>query len=214
MKRALTVVSAAAALVVFTGLAWAGGMANSGSFQRTINIRTTGASAMESENYYWSGDRLRAEKYSINGMIIQIKNGNTLYLYNPAAKEAMKAVLQAKYNKTVQAMLSEEAGAAKSGKKVGSTKVAGFACDVYMVSKSAGGVTKRAKLYMCRDPRLPVPLKLELTIGKVSQTIETKNIKLNPSISSSMFSLPRGVKVTEQKMNPSAFKPAPGAKKK
>lgn len=213
MKRALSVVFAAA-LVVVTGLAWAGGMAKSGSFQRTISIRTTGASATESENYYWSGDRLRAEKFSINGVIIQIKNGNTLYIYNPAAKEAMKAVLPSKYNKSVQQMLSEEAGTAKSGKKVGSAKVAGFDCDVYMVSKTSGGVTKSAKFYMCRDPRLPVPLKLELTLGKVIQIVETKNIKLNTSISSSMFAVPKGTKVKEQKIDPAAMKPAPGGPKK
>ncbi len=213
MKRVLAAVCVVTALGVFAGLAWAGTMAKSGSFERVVTIRATGASAMETEKYYWSGDRLRAEKYTITGTLIQIKNGNSLYIYNPSAKEAMKATLPAKYSKSVQDMLSEEAAAAKGGKKVGSAKIAGFPCDVYIVSKSSGGAIKRAKLYMSKDPRLPVPLKLEITMGKVTQTIEVKNIKLNISISSTKFAVPKGTKIKEQKIT-AAPAPMPSGKTK
>ena len=212
MRRVLTAMGVLAAILLSAGLVSAGTLAKSGSFERVVTIKAPGASATETEKYYWSGDRLRAEKYSIGGTLIQIKNGSTLYMYNPAAKEAMKATVPSKYNQTVESMLNEEAATAKGGKKVGAAKVAGFPCDVYIMSKTAGGVTRQAKLYMSRDSRLPVPLKLEITIGKTIQTIETRNIKLNISVSSSMFTVPKGTKIKEQKIQ-TAPAPKPSGKK-
>lgn len=204
MKRILVAVCA---LMVCGSAMAAGTFAKSGSMERTMTVRATGASAVETEKFYWKNDKLRAEKFSITGELIQIKDGKTIYLYQPAAKEAMKAVISDKAAKTVQQMLAEEAVSLKGGKKVGTARVAGFPCDVYILSKKVGSATRSAKAYLCTDPRLPIPLKIEITMGKITQIIETRNVKLNPSLSDSMFALPKGTKVTSQKaMAPSAPK--------
>lgn len=196
MKKLVAIVCL---LAVSACAAMAAGMAKSGSLERTMTVRTTGASAVETEKFFWKNDKLRAEKYSITGMLIQIKDGKTIYIYNPSGKEAMKAVMPDKAAKTVQQMLAEESVSIKGGKKVGTAKVAGFACDVYMLSKKVGGMTRSAKAYLCTDSRLPIPLKMEITMGKITQIIETKNIKLNTNLADSMFVLPKGTKVTVQK---------------
>lgn len=210
MKKALTAVLAAAAVVTFAGVAMAAGMAKSGSLERVVTIKSVGASATESEKFYWEGDRLRSEKYSVNGMVVQIKDGRTIYLFSPERKEAMKATLPEKAAQSVQQMLAAEAGSVKGGKKVGRAQLSGFNCDVYVLSKTVGGITSRAKIYLSTDPRLPIPMKMEVTMGKTVQTVETRNVKLNSNISDSMFTLPKGTKVKEQKIAPA---PAPGAPK-
>lgn len=209
--KSISMALALAALAV--GSANAAGLAKSGSMERVVTTKNVGASAIESEKYYWSGDRLRNEKYTIGGLLVQIKNGRTLYMYDPAGKEAIKTTLPDRLAKSVEQMLMEQAGPVAGGKKVGAGKIAGIDCDVYMMSKVEGGQRKSAKVYVSKDPRLPIPLKIEITMGKGSQIVETRNVRLNVSVSDSMFSVPKGTKITVKTLPPPSSKTPPAGKK-
>ena len=211
-RIAKTLVSTVVAALLLAGQALSAGLAKSGYMERVITTRNVGASATQTEKYYWEGDRLRSEKYSVEGQMVQIKNGRILYLYSPTDKEAVKVLLPDKLNMSVQQMLQEQSGSAKGGKKVGVKRVSGFDCDVYMLSKTVGGVKRSAKLYVSTDPRLPIALKIEITMGKGSQVVESKNIKLNMNVPDSLFALPKGTKVVEKKVN-APGQAAPGGAK-
>lgn len=210
MKSILMVV-ALVGLVV--GSANAAGLAKSGSMERVVTTKNVGASSVESEKYYWEGDRLRNEKYTIGGVLVQIKNGRTLYMYDPAGKQAIKTTLPDELAKSVGQMLMEQAGPVTGGKKVGAAKVAGIACDVYMISKTEGNEPRTAKVYVSTDPRLPIPLKIEITMGKGSQIVETRNVTLGGNIPDSLFSIPKGTKVTEKKLTAPPSQPPPAGAK-
>ena len=210
MTRILILAAGIAA--VLAGPAFSAGLAKSGFMERVVITRNVGASLTQTEKYYWEGDRLRSERYGMEGLLVEIKNGKTFYLYNPAGKEAVKTIIPDKYARSVQQILGEQSGSPKGGKKVGTKKVAGFDCDVYVLSKTVGGVSRSGKLYVSKDPRLPIALKIEITMGKGSQIVETRNVKLNINVPDSMFALPRGTKITEKKASASG-EIAPGAAK-
>lgn len=209
MKMLISAVGIAA---VLAGPAFSAGLAKSGFMERVVTTRVVGASLTETEKIYWEGDRLRSEKYGVERVLVEIKNGKTLYLYNPAGKEAVKTIIPDKYARSVQQILGEQGGSPKGGKKVGTKKVAGFDCDVYTLTKNVGGISRSAKLYVSKDPRLPIALKIEITMGKGSQIIETRNVKLNINVPDSMFAPPKGTKITERKASASG-QTAPGAAK-
>ena len=207
-------ISMAVALVgLVIGSANAAGLAKSGSMERVVTTKNVGASSVESEKYYWEGDRLRDEKYTIGGVLVQIKNGRTLYMYDPAGKEAIKTTLPDELAKSVQQMLMEQAVPLKDAKKVGAAKIAGIDCDVYMMSKVEGGQRKSAKVYVSKDPRLPIPLRIEITMGKGSQIVETRNVKLGGNIPDSMFSVPKGTKITVKTLPPPPSQAPPAGTK-
>lgn len=158
---------------------------------------------------YWSGDRMRTEQYSVNGQTVEIKNGRNFYLYVPAKKAAVKTTLPAGAS-TVQQTIKSLAKPVKGGKKIGAGSVAGLKCDIYRVTPKGGS---SATVYVSTDPRLPIPLKVIVSAGGVRQITDTKVVKLNNSISNSMFSLPRGVKVKEQKFNAPQKGQLPSGKK-
>ena len=195
---------------LLAGPVFSAGLAKSGYMERVITTRVVGASLTQTEKFYWEGDRLRSEKYGMDGLLIEIKDGKTLYLYNPGQKEAIKMVVPDKYGRSVQQILQEQGGPPKGGKKVGSKRIAGFDCDVYALSKMVGNLRKSAKLYVSRDRRLPIALKIEIAMGSGSQTVETRNVKLSMNVPDSMFALPKGTKVTEKKFTVPG-QPAPGA---
>ena len=172
-------------------------MAKSGYLERVITAKNVGAYSMETAKIYWENDRLRVENYTVGGLRVQIKNGRTMFLYHPTQKIAIKTTIPEKYAKSVQEMLSEQTVAPKGGKKIGTAKVAGIDCDVYSFSEQKNGTT--GKLYMSKDPRLPIPLKEVVTIGNAVRTVETRAIRLNYNVPDSMFVLPKGVKVKEEK---------------
>jgi len=211
--KSISMALALAALAVGTivGSTNAAGLAKSGSMERVVTTKNVGASAVESEKFSWSGDRLRNEKYTVGGVLVQIKNGRTLYMYDPVGKEAIKTTLPDQLAKSVEQMLMEQAGPVTGGKKVGAAKIAGIDCDVYMMSKVEGGRRKSAKVYVSKDPRLPIPLKIEITMGKGSQIVETRNVRLNVSVPDSMFSVPKGTKITVKALPPPSTKIVPGA---
>lgn len=196
-NKAILIATAAVLLTTIAGSALAGELAKSGFIERTVSVKNTGASGSETVKIYWEGDRIRVEKYTIHGLVVDIKDGRTLYLYNPAGKKAAKTVVPEKYARTVQDMIEGMTGPMKGGKKVGSSTVAGIKCDVYSVTGKVKGHS--AKVYVSTDPRLPVPLKLVESMGNLSRTIETRLVKLNYNVPDSMFTIPKGVKVEESK---------------
>lgn len=181
--------------VLLAGQAHSVGLAKSGFIERTITVRNTGASSMETSKLYWEGDNMRIERYTTVGLVVRIKKGQILYIYIPAEKKAVKTIIPAGQGGTVQQMLEEMSGPIKGGKKVGTAKVAGVNCNVYTASANGG----TAKAYVSTDARLPTVLKMQETSGAESRTIETKQLKLNYNVPDSMFSLPKGVAVKEEK---------------
>lgn len=172
------------------------GIAKSGYVERVVTMKNVGASSMETVKIYWEDDRMRMENYTVAGLGVQIKDGRTMILYQPDKKAAVKTVVPEKYAKSVQQMLAEQTNAAKGGKKTGTAKVAGISCNVYTFTGSKGG---SGKLYVSTDPRFPMPLKEVVTVGTAVRTVETKVVKLNQDIPNSMFALPKGTKVKEEK---------------
>lgn len=212
MRRSATITSVGFGLLLIgIGSAISAGLAKSGYLERVITSRNTGASSMQTEKMYWEGDRIRMERYSVAGLSVQIKNGNTLYMYSPAEKKAIKITASGKESRTVQDMLQMIAGSTKGGKKVGAGTVVGIKCDVYMIP--VPGSKMSAKVYVSTDSRLPLPLKMQMSTGSGSQTIETRKLKLNYNVPDSMFSLPKGTKIEEKKL-PQAPKVQPPAGRK
>lgn len=205
MKAVLAVL----AFGLLAGQAQCAGLAKSGFMERVMSAKNTGASSMESSKLYWEGDNMRIEEYSVDQLVVRIKKGSTLYIYVPAEKKAIKTTIPAGQNGSVQQMLQDMASPIQGGKKVGTAKVAGIACNVFAISGKAGN----AKAYVSTDGRLPVMLRMQRTMGAVSQTIETRQIKLNYNVPDTMFTLPKGTTVKEEKF-PEAPKQAPPASKK
>ncbi|MFA6666443.1 MAG: hypothetical protein WCT06_07700 [Armatimonadota bacterium] len=197
-----------AALVFISSLAFAAPaeMAKSGYIRQTTTIINTNASLIQTTNIYWRGDCMRTEQYGVDGLVIQIKNGKTLYMYSPSRAQAVKTNLPAN-SQSVQQILKSMATPVAGGKKIGSSVVAGIKCDAYKVTKDKNS---SAIVYQSTDPRFPLPLKTVITVGKAKQTTQTKSIKLNTTIASRMFTLPAGVKVKEAKI-PSGSKPGAAA---
>ena len=193
----MTTLAAAASLAI-SGVVWAAGIAKSGYLERTETAKNTGAMEMSTVKMYWEGDNFRMEEYSVQGMVVQIKNGRNIYIYNPSLKKAMKQVLP-EGAQTVQQLLAGMGGPVNGGKKVGSAKVAGFTCDVYTVAapgKKAGGSTK---IYISTNPQLPIMLKRQTAQGSRSISSDTKVVKLNYNVPDSMFTLPKGTKIETAK---------------
>lgn len=183
-------------LSTIADFAMSASIAKSGYVERVVTTKNVGASSMETVKIYWEDDRMRMENYTVAGLGVQIKDGRTMILYQPDKKTAIKTVVPDKYAKSVQQMLTEQTNAVSGGKKTGTAKVAGIPCDVYTFAGSKGG---SGKLYVSTDPRFPMPLKEVITVGTALRTVETKVVKLNQDIPNSMFVLPKGTKVKEEK---------------
>jgi len=184
-------------LAVAMGTAYAGGLAASGYVQQIETIKNTGASNTVTVKLYWKNDSLRVERYTIDGLRVEIKKGRELYEYLPSQKAAMKIVLPESQSQTVEQIMLSKASVVKSGKKVGSAKVNGFPCDVY----TGGEGGRSGKVYLSTDSRFPLPLKMEISSGSASQITETTEVKLNTAVSDSMFTLPKGTTVKTQSLN-------------
>lgn len=197
MRRVLSkVLPTAIAIFTIAGVSHAAGLAASGSLFQTQTIRNTGASLTSTKKMYWKGDNVRIEQYTIDGLNVEIKKGREIYQYIPEQKAALKIVVPADKAVTVQQLLQSEAKAPSGGKKIGTKLVAGIKCDVYSLSRNG----QSAKVYMSTDPRFPLPLMTEVKAGTVTQVTETKSIKLNASISNTLFTLPKGTKVKVQSL--------------
>lgn len=183
-------------LSALAGLVMSASIAKSGYVERVVTMKNVGASSMETVKIYWEDDRMRMENYTVAGLGVQIKDGRTMILYQPDKKTAIKTVVPEKYAKSVQQMLAEQTNAAKGGKKTGTAKVAGILCNVYTFS---GGKNGTGQLFVSTDPRFPMPLKEVITVGSAVRTVETKVVRLNQDIPNSMFVLPKGTKVKEEK---------------
>jgi outer membrane lipoprotein-sorting protein len=174
----------------------------SGYIERIETNKNVGASSMQTIKMYWEGDRQRTERYTVRGVIVQIQSGQAFYLYDPAQNRALKTTVPANEAKSVQEMLKEMTTPPKDGKKVGKAKVRAFDCDVYSVSMPKAAKGHGAKVYVSKDKRFSAVMKIELTAGPKSDTMEVRAMKLNYNVPDTMFALPKGVKVEEKKFEP------------
>jgi outer membrane lipoprotein-sorting protein len=76
------------------------------------------------------------------------------------------------------------------GKKIGTEKIDGNVCDIYLYPKKAFGM--ETKMWIWREKKIPLKAETEFT------TTEYKNISFE-DIPSSEFQLPKGVQITEMK---------------
>lgn len=197
-------------------MASAAGIAASGIMEQTQTLRNTGVLVSTTNKVYWSGERLRSEQYGMDGVLIEIKNGKDIYEYTPATKSAVKITLQSDKGMTVQDVLLKTMNSLQPTSKIGSAKIAGIPCTVYNATIPGAKFAYKAKVWISSDARWPLPLKLDITMGSKRQITEIKNIKFNATISSTMFTVPKGTKVKVQKLTmpklPAAKKPATGKK--
>ena len=205
----MRVAVAVVAFGLLAGQAQSAGLAKSGFIERVMTIKNTNASGTETLKTYWEGDNMRMEQYGVGGLEVRIKKGSALYVYIPSQKKAVKTIVPPEYRQTVQQMLEEMSGPVKGGKKVGAAKVAGVNCNVYMVSEGGGS----AKAYVSADSRLPTVLKMVTTMGSMTQTMETMQLKLNYNVPDTMFTIPKGVEVKEEKFPEIPKQPAAGSQK-
>ena len=85
---------------------------------------------------------------------------------------------------------AQSAGLAKSG----------FIERVMTVKNTGASSVETSKLYWeGNNLRLPTLLKSQETSGALSRSVETKQLKLNYNVPDTMFSLPKGVTVKEEK---------------
>ncbi|HET6453513.1 MAG TPA: hypothetical protein VFI02_03835 [Armatimonadota bacterium] len=193
------------AFVLLAGQAQSAGLAKSGFIERVMTVKNTGASSMETSKLYWEGNNLRMEQYTTAGLVVNIRKGQVLYIYSPAEKKAVKTTIPAGQGGSVQQFIEKMSSPVKGAKKVGTATVIGIKCDVFSASEKGSS----AKLYISTDPRLPTLLKSQETSGALSRSVETKQLKLNYNVPDTMFSLPKGVTVKEEK-----FPTPPAAGKK
>lgn len=197
-----------------SGVSHAAGLAKSGYWERVMTQTNVGASSVNTVKTYWSGNRKRNEQYSLSGTLVEIKDGNTVYVFKLGGHTALKTTIPEKMSTSVQQELGALAAKArpdKSARKVGTGSVAGLPCNVYQVSGKSGA---KAKVYVSTNPQFPMAVKAEITGGHARQITDTKQIKLNYRVPDSMFSLPRGMKVEVRsfKAQTPGGKPAPGNK--
>lgn len=172
--------------------------------EQVETVRNTGASITSTTKIYWKNDNLRIEKYAVSGSTIQIKHGRDFYVYVPAQKAAQKVVVSAGQMMSVEQMFKNKMKITEGGKKIGAGLVAGVTCDIYSIPAKG----RSSKVYVSTDSRFPIPLKIETTAGSMSEVSDTTSLKLNTSISDSMFTLPKGTKLVTQ--SPKATKRSPG----
>ena len=211
MKSVATVVSLGVLLGI-SALALAQ-LPKSGYMERVEISKNVGASGMQTIKMYWEGNRQRTERYTVGGVIVQIQNGQSFYLYDPSQNKALKTVVPASEIRGIQAVLSEMIKPPRNGKKVGKAKVRAFDCDVYSVSMPKAAKGHGAKVYVSRDKRFPAVVKIELIAGPKSDIMEVRTMRLNYNVPDTMFTIPKGVKVEERKLQalPKGHPKVPGA---
>jgi hypothetical protein len=205
MKFAYKLVAAAGfVFLLAVSSVGAADLAKSGVWDRIITIKKPGCSASTTLKTYWKGNNKRTEQLAVQGVTVDIKRGSTRYTYVPAKKAAIRMVVPQKYaskdvsvQKELELMAAQTKATVRKAKKIGSATVAGIKCDVYKVLMPKGGTVR---IYVSADPRFPLPLRTVASVGRESETTETRSIKLGGDVPDSMFSVPKGVKVREVKM--------------
>jgi outer membrane lipoprotein-sorting protein len=147
---------------------------------------------------YWKNSNVRVEQYGLDGAIVHIQNGNTMFAYQPETRQAMKGTVQSKM--TVVDMLRKEGEtAAKKGTKVGTATIAGVRCDIVSIPIKKGIRAQSEKAYISTDKRLPLVMRTETVIGSKSIVSEIKSIKLGYNVPDAEFVLPKGTKMVVPK---------------
>ena len=176
-------------------------MAKSGSMEQVVTSTNTLASNTETSRFIWSGNKLRIEHYRLDGLIVEIQEGLTHYIYQPSSKSAVKMVLPTENAMSVQEQLASMAKPVKGWKKIGTETMSGFKCDIYQFVEK----DRIAKFYVSTDSRLPLKMKTDIRIGNIGQTTVIKNVKLNYEVADNLFVIPAGTKIKEKKVElPSA----------
>lgn len=189
--------------------AYAAGMASSGSLTQVITSTNTLASNVETAKVIWSGDKLRVEHYTMEGLIVEIQDGCTHYVYVPEKKSAIRMVLPKENTLSVQQLLESMSRPVKGGTKIGAETLNGFKCDIFTIKNDK----LDGKFYISTDQRLPLKIKTIIKVGTVGQTFEIKDVKLNYNVSANLFKLPAGTKIEDKKVElPSATKNKTGTK--
>ena len=193
--RRLYGILAVVGLLMIGGTVYAADFAASGSMEETEIAGNTGASMTKTTKTCWKNGNLRVEHYDVDGTRVEIVAGKDYYVYDPQGKRAVKAEVPAGQRGNVKQLLGGDVNRKAIGKRIGGAVIAGIQCDEFRISKS--GVTEN--IWISTNPHFPIPLKIEKRAGTMHDIIETKNVHLNISIQDSMFKVPSGTKVAEQK---------------
>ncbi|MCC6442188.1 MAG: hypothetical protein IT210_01895 [Armatimonadetes bacterium] len=187
-----------AVLVLGTAL-YAQNMPKSGMVMQETTMGSPGKGMTATQTMYWNGNKVRLESNSPMGDQVVISDGKNSYIYSPAQKTAMKLPQQMNPESFAKQM-DRQLGSMKKGKKIGTGKVMGRTCDIYTgsISDPRSKSKMNYKTWMLQGS-FPFPMKIEATGAQGTASTVVKKLDLNYKPAASLFTLPKGTKITQPK---------------
>lgn len=171
-----------------------------------------GSVRTEKSSLYVQNNRFRWEE----GPVVRVFDGSRLLLWDIRSPRKVaieltppKELLNSK-GKTASQLLSQLNASPQKGKKVGTGKVAGYLCDIYLSETSQG----KQKVWLARNLGVPLPLRFQFTGAMGSVELVAESVKTNIKIAEALFRLPAGYSVTKPPAGPPEGPPgAPPSKR-
>jgi outer membrane lipoprotein-sorting protein len=137
--------------------------------------------------------------------MVRVFDGNRLLLWDTRSPQKVaieltppKELLNSK-GKTASQLLAQMLNAnPQKGKKVGTEKVAGYLCDVYLNETPQG----KQKVWLAKDLGVPLLLRAQFTGAMGSMELVAESVKTNAKIEESLFRLPAGYSITKPPAGP------------
>ncbi len=157
--------------------------------QTTSGIKRTAA---QETSIKIKDDKMRMEVNMPQGKLITIIDGNIAYQYFPSENKAYKMMTKGPSNIR---NLSDYRGYLQTlnARVMGSESVGDYDCDIYEFIDP--GTNVKARAWVWRAKNFPVRYELDLAAGTV--TTMMRNVKINPKIDDSEFTIPAGVEIME-----------------
>lgn len=202
ITRRMALVVAVGVLAVSAALA---GLPRSGQLQQVTTRRMGGKTQTIIQDIKWSGSKFRMEGSFGGRKTIIIGDGKTAYFYDPAAKQATagkQSQLMGPGGTIMNGAIASAKAGIKRGKKIGSQRVNGFNCDVYIATMPMGNGKIVKKSWINKDPNLPIEVKSTVTANGNTVDSIVRNVKLGVKLPNSLFALPKGTKIIEHPQMP------------
>jgi outer membrane lipoprotein-sorting protein len=209
-KRRLYLAPSAAfpALLAACGVAWAATPPLSARFEVVTMEQGPGGQVTVTSKVWVKGNKVRVEaKHPFLGDMNLIADGKNIYQIAPAQKQAMKA----DQSKTLggrepwQMFVANVDQLRQKAQKIGSERVEGHLCDIYLRQESEGGNSRSVRAWITRTLKPAMPLKVVTRVSvqrpnaSITQTttVRLRKVELNVALADSLFVMPAGYKVVE-----------------
>ncbi len=173
---------------------------------KLISKPNQGSVRTEKSSLYVQNNRFRWEE----GPMVRVFDGSRLLLWDTRSPRKVaieltppKELLNSK-GKTASQLLAQLNASPQKGKKIGTGKVAGYLCDIYLNETPNG----KQKVWLAKDLGVPLPLRVQFTGSMGSMELVAESVKTNIKIAEALFRLPAGYSVTRPPAGPPGGPPA------